>query len=97
MAKKSVAQIVLEALNNVAEYNKTISNAERFLADEKIDASLRTTLQATERMAKENRDSAVGTIFRRVAEHVGNDPVNLRKFVEGVFPGLKATTVPKQQ
>lgn len=85
MAKKSDYAVVTDALAQVREYNQTIHNCIKFLKDEKIDASMKVTLEASQRMATENRDSAVGTIFRRAAEHVGGDEKSLTTFIQKVF------------
>lgn len=98
MAKQTSAQIILNALKNLGEYNTTIKSATRILADKayETDKSLLATMEVHLRMAKENRDSCVGKIFRRVQEHVGSDEKALRQFVGKVFPGT-VTKVPEVQ
>lgn len=86
MAKKTDREIVVEALATLKSYNKTISQTQKFLSDESLEDTLKATLQVTLRMATENRDSAVGTIFRRIAEHVGAEEKSIESFVLKIFP-----------
>lgn len=96
MAKQTTTQIILASLKNLREYNVTIASAERILADKAYekDTSLLTTMNVHLRMARENRDSCVGKIFRRVQDHVGSDEKALSAFVGKIFPSLATPVVP---
>lgn len=89
--KKSVTQIILGALNSLASYSATIATTRTLLEldDVKKNDSLRVTLEATIRMATENRDSEVSKIFRRAAEKVGNNPEAVRDFALAMWPALQ--------